>query len=448
MNNKFLKYLFAIIFLILFLNFHLILAQANNGTGTSSSDSLSLNEIIRAVIQSHPSIKQASEAVKIADAKIGLAQSGYYPFVDITSSYTRLGPTSEFDLSHFGMGVMQLYPLNNYNASINLKETVYDFGKTAVNVDFENENKNLAEKSIEQVKQKLSLAAINNYYALLFLQEAIKIKDEQLNNLNDHLEFIKKKLLTGSAIQYEILSTEVKISTAESQKIDLLTAQKVQLSVLNSLMGTPESNFHLLKMELNAPIPTISIDSMFSLAYNLRDDMIMANEKIRVAELNRQFLNTKDNPELSIFGSGGWKNGYIPDLNKMTSNYVAGISLTIPLFDAFRTKNNVLLAESLIEADKFESEVIKRNIDNEIVENDANISSALKKVGQFELQVQHAKEAFELAKINYKAGAITNMDLLDAETTVSESNLLLLKARIDYTLSIYRLKAALGERLY
>ncbi len=448
MINRFFKYLFAITFPIFYLGCNSLFAQSVNESAQALSDSLSLDDIIKTVIQSHPSVKQVSEAVKIADAKIGLANSGYYPYVDITSSYTRLGPTSQFDLTHFGMGVMDLYPLNNYNASLNFKETVWDFGRTSDNVDYEKESKELAKLSVEQVKQKLSLAAINNYYALLFLQKAIKIKEDELKNLNDHLEFVKKKMQTGSAIQYEILSTEVKISTAESQKIDLQTAQKVQLAVLNSLMGKPEGTFHLMKMDLEASKPSITEDSMFSVAYNLRDEIVLANKKVRVDELNRQYLNTKNNPDLSIFASGGWKNGYIPDLNKMTANYVAGVSLTIPLFDAFRTKNSVDIAESSIEADKFEADITKRKINDEIVENDANINSALKKVAQFELQVQHAKEAFELAKVNYQAGAITNLDMLDAETAVSESNLLLLKARIDYTLSIYKLKAALGERLY
>jgi outer membrane protein TolC len=43
---------------------------------------------------------------------------------------------------------------------------------------------------------------------------------------------------------------------------------------------------------------------------------------------------------------------------------------------------------------------------------------------------------------------ITNLDLLDANTSVSESSLMLLKARIDYVTSIYKLKAALGQRIY
>jgi len=64
------------------------------------------------------------------------------------------------------------------------------------------------------------------------------------------------------------------------------------------------------------------------------------------------------------------------------------------------------------------------------------------------LQLAQAEEAFSLAKINFKSGAITNLDLLDAETSVSESRLLLLKSNIDYNVSVYKLNIAVGNKMY
>jgi outer membrane protein TolC len=70
------------------------------------------------------------------------------------------------------------------------------------------------------------------------------------------------------------------------------------------------------------------------------------------------------------------------------------------------------------------------------------------KINQFELQLSQALKAYSLAETSFKSGTITNLDLLDANTSVSESRLMLLKSRIDYAASIYKLKAALGERIY
>ena len=113
-----------------------------------------------------------------------------------------------------------------------------------------------------------------------------------------------------------------------------------------------------------------------------------------------------------------------------------------------KTKYNLLQAKSAITSLSYESEYTKRNISNELYEAEAYMIAAKKKVNQFELQLEQALKAYSLAETSFKAGTITNLDLLDANTSVSESRLMLLKARIDYTVSVYKLKAALGERDY
>ena len=83
-----------------------------------------------------------------------------------------------------------------------------------------------------------------------------------------------------------------------------------------------------------------------------------------------------------------------------------------------------------------------------MVESKANAESALKKVNQSELQLEQALQAFSLAETNFKAGAITNLDMLDSSTSVAESRLALLKTKIDYSVSVLKLKIALGEQIY
>ena len=85
---------------------------------------------------------------------------------------------------------------------------------------------------------------------------------------------------------------------------------------------------------------------------------------------------------------------------------------------------------------------------NEVVEGEANVKASHKKVEQGELQLKQATQAYLLAKARFDSGVITNLELLDGSTAVSESRLQLLKAKIDYTVSIYKLKSATGERLY
>lgn len=159
-------------------------------------------------------------------------------------------------------------------------------------------------------------------------------------------------------------------------------------------------------------------------------------------------VRAENHPSLNFLAQGGWKNGYVPDINKIRPNYVIGLGLLIPVFDANRLKYNTLVAESSIESSSQETELTRRDISSEVVKNESRLMTAAEKIEQTELLLTQAKEAFELAENSFSAGAITNLDLLDASSNVSESKLMVLRSRVDYAISLNLLKASLGERIY
>jgi outer membrane protein TolC len=409
------------------------------------SDSLSLQSVIAEVISTHPTVKGAEEALRNADARIGLARTGYYPVVDAGASFSNIGPVMKITIP--SMGTFQLYPENNYSATVNFRQVIYDFGRTRTNIEIENESKIIGEKSLDQVRQKMALATINNFYTLAFLQHAIKIMDEQLVTLQAHLKYIETLKSTGSATDYQVLSTKVKISTAESQKSDLVAALVIQQSYLLSLTGKNEIT-PVVKEELEVPFPATSADSLLNFAYHNRPEMAINHEKAVLAGLRYQFTKNLDKPVVNFFASGGAKNGYLPDLAKPKLNYAVGVGIAIPIYDGGKTKYNLQQVESSINSLNFENEGTRRTITSEVREAEEYVVSAKQKELQFQLQLEQAQQAYSLAETSFRSGVITNLELLDANTTVSQSMLMLLKARIDYAASIYRLKAVLGEKLY
>jgi outer membrane protein len=410
------------------------------------TDSLSLENIISEVIQNHPVVKKAMEDLNTSDAKIGMAQSARLPYVDASSSYSRIGPISTITFAEFG--TFTLYSHDNYSAAVEVSQTLADFGKTGKAIQLEKQGKELSLQSIEQVKQQLSQTAISNYYALVYLQEAIKIKDEELNALNEHLNFIRRKEATGSAIQYEILTTQVRISTTENQKTDLETALKIQRCRLNSLLGKPESTPQLVKQTIRTVTPGLKLEALIETAMQNRDEMKIAREKAKLDNMRLNYANAQNNPVLNAFATGGIKNGYIPNLNDPKANFTAGFGFKVPIFDGRRNKYNIQQAKTAIQANDDDTEISRRNIVNEVIESESNVSASFKKIQQGELQLKQALRAYDLAKVRFESGVITNLELLDNSTAVSESRLMLLKSKIDYTVNLYNLKAATGERLY
>jgi outer membrane protein TolC len=130
------------------------------------------------------------------------------------------------------------------------------------------------------------------------------------------------------------------------------------------------------------------------------------------------------------------------------ANYAVGISFHAPIIDGFRKKKDLSLARASINNATFETDRIRRQVTTEVVDTYNQSDAAKKKIDQGNLQVEQATMALNLARVNYKAGGITNLDMLDSETNLSDSRLTLLKAKLDYSLSLYRLRSAIGATLF
>ena len=428
------------VFIVLQLN-----AQVTQSNAISGYDTLTLQQIMEVVIGNHPYVKAQEELVNKADARIGIARSGYYPSVNASLNVSHVEPVPEIP---FNGQNFQLFPNNNFDAGLNVYENIYDFGKTASLTAMAKATKDLMQDTLESTKQNLALGVVRNYYTLIYLQEAIKITDEQLKILQQHLDFVKKKKLTGSGTQYDILSTQVKISNVENQKLDFTAFRDVQLALLNSLLGLPARTFHTVKDTLNIKVPDIPDDSLITYALSHRNEMAMAQKKTDLANLHLDVIKSHNRPSVNFIAQGGWKNGYPFDVNKIRPYYLVGVGIQVPIYDGTRLKYNLMDARASVEGLTQLAEITRRHISSEVVENQTRLLTSSKKLQQSELKLSQAQEAYKLAETNYSAGINTNLDLLDASSNVSQSKLDLLKAQTDYAINVYAYEASLGEQVY
>ncbi len=410
------------------------------------NDSLDINYVVSAVLKTYPSIQKAKEAIQTAEENIDLSRTSYKPNINLDASYSRIGPVPAFNIAPYGE--IKLYPNDNYNANLNISQSIYDFGKTASHTALAEEGKKLAETGFNMARQTLALNTIDVFYSLVYLQNAIAIRNEQVKNLNELVNYTRKKLNTGSSTNYELLNTQVRLSSTESNITDLKSMITSRLSVLSSLLDSALTDSTLFSQQFASSSYSDNQQELVNKALGQREEIHAAMEKVETAQLKYKAAKTISNPSLGAYAMAGEKNGYVPEINKIRFNYAAGISLNIPLYDAGREKANTSIAQSDAQSAEYDLDMVKRKVTNEVIEDYSNLEAAKDKISQFEMQVQLSSKAYDLAKVNYQAGAITDLDLLTAETNLSESKLLLLKSRIDYVLAVYKLKVSTGEKLY
>jgi outer membrane protein len=403
---------------------------------------LTLNEAIQLALKNQPLITQAEQEVNAAEAKINEQKSFEYPNVEADISYARIGPIPAIQ---FGNESFILAPANNYDAHVSAGYNIFDFGRKNALLDLTKSYKLTAQEKTNYIKDKLSYNTTKLFYSILYLEKSLDVKNDQIKALETHLDVIQKKVDSGTATDFEVLTTKVRVASAENQKVDIENEINKQKIALNSLMGLPADTPLDLQGDLSLLSMRVNNDSLLDLAYSQREELKIAQDAQRSIEQQKQVASLSNAPTLNAIASYGLKNGLMPNLDVLRGNWVVGISANIPIFNGNRKDAQIQEADANLNANDAQISALKRKIDMEVQQAVSDLETSKAKLKSTQLQVDQAAEAVKRAEVSYINGVITNLDLLDAETSLSEAKLLHLRVIYQNVVNAYNLKEAIGD---
>ena len=406
---------------------------------------IDLNRAVQFTIQRYPLILQLSRQADIVDARVSQLKSNYLPSIEADFSYARLGPVQEFQ---FGSLSAQLYPENNYDAHVGLGYTVYDFGKRNAQVDLVSSNKNTALDNVELAKTNLAYQAIQAYYSILYLKESLRLKEEQISNLNIHLQNTIAKVKSGTATDFDTLTTQVKISAVLNQKIDIENEIKKQEIQLRSLMGMiPDArinvtgNFNVAKTNYNA-------DSLIQVAMKERSEIKIAHDNEITASFQKLNARKNDMPSLNFNFMYGFKNGFIPNIDVLRGNFSAAVNFKYPIYNGSKEDFMEQEADANLLSSKSHNDDVEITIKSEVTKALSDLSSLEMQLNNIHIQIEQATKSVSRSEIQYRDGTLRNLDLLDAQTNLSEAKLSELQIIFRNILAYYNLERAIGKRVW
>jgi len=416
-------------------------ASAAASTGVT----LTAEQAVSRAKTNQPLIQQALAAVEAARARVGEAQSAYYPSLSGIGSYTYIQPDQS--LAFPPLGTFTLAPSNNWDFHVGLNQVITQFGKRDVQVKMAESGLAAAKTGVDQVKTGISYQAAQVFYTALFLQEQGKALDAQYENLQQHLQVIKVREETGSATRLEDLSTQVRMAALQSQRADVENQFQKQKIALCQLTGLDPSTDLTLRGSFQprpAPGPA---PALVEAALQNRTDVRQAVEGEHAADLNARLTVDSLFPTLSARGTAGYRNGLLPDINALTFNWTAGVSLNVPLFQGFLGANALEEARKKLEAAKEATSAVKLSATTQVLQAAQDVQAARQQAAISAGALDQARQMVDVAKVQYDIGIISNLEYLDAQTALETANVSNLAAMYREVLSEYALRQATGEIL-
>ena len=285
-----------------------------------------------------------------------------------------------------------------------------------------------AVEDLEKAKDDIRVNVAQAYVDILYNQEMLKVARNQLEHDGQLLEQVVTRRAAGKASDAEVSAQEAAL--AQSRLSATQASNNLQLSVLT------------LTQLLELPSPEgfeIEIPSMESFEMKLLEnpEAIYAQAEAIKPAVKSAMLNL-ESAEVSIARAKG---AYLPTLmltgglgtnyyttsrmnsstfaDQMKNNFsqYVGLSLSIPIFSRFSTRNSVRNAELNYESQQLQLENIKKSLYKEIQQAYYNAVAAQSKYVSSMESAESARKHYELTEEKYRAGKADIADYNDAKNS-------------------------------
>jgi len=390
----------------------------------------SLKRLILSAVNNFPKIKELQEQLNATGIKAQLINSNFKPTVSADAGYQFVAPVPEVN---FGAGgIVRFQPYNNYVGSISLKQLIYDFGKTTLQLERNNAEAKLTNDNITIAQFAIAYQVAQLYANAVFTLNAIKVQEDQIKTLQDNERLIQAKIDNGDALKYDLLTTKVRTSNSTNRLEELKGNLDKYFSLIEWLTGENISK----TINTNIQTKHLMLATSSSLWEQKHPEAQLINHKLELLNVENKLVQNTNKPSVFASASTGFRNGIQPDINQIRLTGGAGIGISIPIVSASRPKLQQQLIAVNAEVTKKTLQTLAYNVQKDLIQIAADHKTISIKLENTLQLIEQAEQAFALAKIRYKEGLITNTELLGIQNNVEDAKLL----KLQYQFQLLNLK--------
>ncbi len=340
-----------------------------------------------------------------------------------------------------GIGGNNTYESGNSSStgfSLGANMTLFDGLATPNRIQLAKLNLEAATADLEKARDDIRVQVAKAYVQILYNYEICDVAREQL--AIDSLQVVRLQGLfdSGKASAAEV--SQQKASLAQSR----VTLVQAQNNVRNSLLDLAQllefpywEGFEIARPSVRLENLYIGLpDDIYADAVAVRPAIRAEQIRLDATEKNIAIAKSGYLPSLSLSGGAGTNyytsfgtQGFWDQLNNNFSQYV-GLSLSIPIFNRFSTRNQVRSARLNQQNQALQLQRAKQNLYKEIQQAwNAAVASEAKYQASLEASAA-AEDAFTLTQAKYENGKATITEFNEARNR-------LVKARSDSVQATY-----------
>lgn len=430
------------------------LASVSHATAQTNS-AWTLRQCVEYAIEHNITVKQRENSVKASEVELSTARNSRLPDLHASANQS----------FNFGRGLTSMNTYTNRNTQstgfdMGTSVPLYTGGQISGTIAVSRINLEVAMADLERAREDISLQVVSTYLQVLYQRELLNVAKEQLNLSKEQLRRIEVLYNNGKASSADVAEARAAVAndelsvTQQNNAHQLALLDLVQLLEINSPEGF-DIDYDIIADTSLLPDSLTAITMPSLLLTEQRPALRAEVLKLQGAQRSVRTAKSGYYPNISLsagLGSSYYKTSgfqaesFGKQLDNNFNRYV-GVSLSVPVFNRFSTRNSVRQARLQVENQQLTLENTRNSLYKEMQQAYYNALAAQRQYCASSTAADAAQEAFRLVQHKYENGKATQTEYEESRTRMLKAVADLIQAKYTYIFRSKILNFYQGEPL-
>ena len=340
----------------------------------------------------------------------------------------------------------------SWSAGVQIVQSIYQGGRVASALRAARLTKEQSLFQYQTVVADTLLLARVGYYDVLVAEQQIIVNEASVTLLTRELEDQQRRYEAGTVPRFNVLRAEVAVANQQPNLIRARNAYRIAKNNLVKILGYnfPQAVGEEIPMQLTDRLQAepykLDLSAAIQLGLKNRPELGVSQKTEQLQRENIIQAKAGYKPNLQGFAGYEWDSSqFSSDLSREVDGWVVGAQLNWSIFDGFLTRGKVIQARANHDRAKIDLENTARNVELEVRTAYSSFIEAREVLDSQQKVQEQAEESLRLARARADAGTATQLDVLDAETALTQARTTQVQALHDYAVALARLERSTGQ---
>ena len=402
---------------------------------SANAQSFSLKDAVDYAVLHHVQVKNSQIDLQNAGAKVNEIRAIGLPQVNASVGYQNslilqrvfipasiFNPAAKPDeliAAKFGV-------TNQGSTNVGVNQLLFD-GTYLLGLKASEVYKDLSVKTLTQSKQQVAENVTKAYYGILVNEKRLSILQANVGRLDTLLKETKALNAQGFVEKIDVQRLEVQANNLRTELENVYRLQELSYSLLKFQMAYPmETPIRLAEtLEQIELTNRLLEDQDLPFNYGNRIEYSILKTQESLAELDLKSIKAGYLPRLVAGANYGYNAGAnsFGDLVSKSwfDNATISFSLQIPIFDGFSKKYKAIQSANNLQKVRQSYDLLKSSIDLQRSQSIISLKNALESLKEQKANLDLANEISRVTRVKYTQGVGSNLEVLNSETSIKES---------------------------